>query len=160
MRRPALILPALLLGLGLSAAPAPAQLIHTIEDRNTPRPPKAKPSEGPSVGPIAKPTPRPLPPPPPAFDGITHHGLAPTPNVARWHARSTARTLSRADLVWYAGRGWRCRRDDGTTGTVQPAGLIYRYGNMTGKQSLGKVIAAAPSGTLGRQVDSGIILCH
>lgn len=166
MRFSACVLPALIVGLATFAPPAPAQLVRTIEDRTTARPPRPKPSQGPVIGPTPRPSPR-LPPPipitPSGGNAYGSDGLAPTPNVARWQRHSQARVLGRTDLVWYANRGWRCRRDDGTTGTIggiTPPGTLYRYASMSGRQSLGKIIATARSGPLGRQVDTGMVVCR
>jgi hypothetical protein len=90
-------------------------------------------------------------------------GLAPTPNVARWRGRTRDRTLGRSDQVWFGNGGWRCRRDDGTTGTIwgiNPGDLLYRYANMSGKQTLGAVAGASHSAAFARQLDSGIVMCR
>jgi len=178
MRYPKTLTPGLIAGLiAATAGPAPGQLVRTIENhdpgrqRPAPRPTATASAVPGARAPQPRPSPRPTPwtatqAPPPLDYGpasLQRNGLAPTPNVARWHGRGSDRTLGRTDLVWYANRAWRCRREDGTTGRVSgisPYNLLFRHAEQNRKQTLDSVIRRAAGSGLARQVDSGIVVCR
>lgn len=158
--------------------PAAAQLVPTIEnhDPGRQRPaPKPRATARAAQGAVAERAPPPQPRPAPRADTFgarpleygpaspQHGGLAPTPNLARWRGHGSDRTLGRTDLVWYANRAWRCRREDGTTGAISgisPYNLLFRHAEQNRKQTLDSVINRAAGSGLARQVDSGIVVCR
>jgi hypothetical protein len=73
------------------------------------------------------------------------------------------RVLSRDDRVWYSNGAYRCRRNDGTTGTIIGAALGGLLGNSIagrGDKTLGAIVGAVGGGVLGNTIDRGNVRCR
>ncbi|MBU6266680.1 MAG: glycine zipper 2TM domain-containing protein [Sphingomonadales bacterium] len=78
-----------------------------------------------------------------------------------WHRQE--RVMTRNDRIWYANGGYRCRRSDGTTGTIVGAALGGLLGNGLagrGDRTLGTILGVTGGAVIGRSIDRGEVHCR
>lgn len=112
-------------------------------------------------------------PPPwaPAYGQRDHDGDWHDRDRRDWHDRDRRydrrayrdRVMTRNDRIWYADGGYRCRRSDGTTGTIIGLAVGGLLGNsLAGRRdrTLGTILGMTGGAVLGNSIDRGDVRCR